>query len=75
MIEFREVFMMVGLVGRFVFGGVGWVWVLVMFICGGGLFGVCGGEELVLVEKWRGREMMGGGCVEIGLNLGNGVGG
>lgn len=73
-IQFTQVFMMLALLGTFLFAGVPWLSVLLMFICAAALFAVSPPQQLLLLQNSRGSEMMGAACVQIAFNLGNAVG-
>lgn len=73
-IQFTQVFMMLALLGTFLFAGVPWPSVLLMFICAAALFAVSPPQQLLLLQNSRGSEMMGAACVQIAFNLGNAVG-
>lgn len=73
-IQFTQVFMMLALLGTFLFAGVPWLSVLLMFICAAALFTVSPPQQLLLLQNSRGSEMMGAACVQIAFNLGNAVG-
>ena len=66
--------MMLALLGTFLFAGVPWLSVLLMFICAAALFAVSPPQQLLLLQNSRGSEMMGAACVQIAFNLGNAVG-
>ena len=73
-IQFTQVFMMLALLGTFLFAGVPWLSVLLMFICAAALFAVSPPQQLLLLQNSRRSEMMGAACVQIAFNLGNAVG-
>lgn len=73
-VQFTQVFMMLALLGTFLFAGVPWLSVLLMFVCAAALFAVSPPQQLLLLQNSRGSEMMGAACVQIAFNLGNAVG-
>ena len=70
-IQFTQVFMMLALLGTFLFAGVPWLSVLLMFICAAALFAVSPPQQLLLLQNSRGSEMMGSGlCTDCPSILG-----
>ena len=53
---------------------IGWVSVVLMFICCACLFGIGSPEQFLIVKHAKGGEMLGGCCIQGAFNLGNAMG-
>lgn len=53
---------------------IGWVSVVLMFVCCVCLFGIGSPEQFLIVKHAEGGEMLGGCCIQAAFNLGNVVG-
>lgn len=53
---------------------IGWVSVVLMFVCCVCLFGIGSPEQFLIVKHAEGGEMLGGCCIQAAFNLGNAVG-
>ena len=53
---------------------IGWVSVVLMFICCACLFGIGSPEQFLIVKHAKGGEMLGGCCIQGAFNLGNAIG-
>ncbi len=73
-VQVTQVCMILALLGTFLFAGVPWLAVALMFVGTAGLFAVSPPQQLLLLQNSRGCEMMGAACVQIAFNLGNALG-
>lgn len=62
------------LLGIFFFGHQPYIAVGLMFLCTGGLFGISGPQQVLMIDNSKGGEVLGASGAQIGFNLGNAAG-